>query len=479
MSSKPALSEADQRLLRLLLTVENELTAEIGTADLGRFGAIVDDLRALEPHAQHQRLALRARDLVALLSPRPSFPSDMRGITTRAPAFLAPLAAAARDGQPVSGPALGVWVGAQRPALAPGPWAHAEQELKDLVGLNATPVVPTSGRGALKMPYQPLAKSSRLTDVTRTDLPAVVVKPVPADLRSAADDAARDLDAYTRTIESFEELSFAVRAARLPSSLFEVWMRQPEGVRLAQNLEELRRRPSLQMQELLTMLVPDVKAPDRRHIGAVSDLLERFGIGFEPDPRFLAPLASPTTPLDVFEWRLTGERPSEGFVTASGLLYIGLAMAGADGHVDPTEMEHIRQRAMTLVSHDDERTRLALRLDAIASDPPDFDRLLLRLKGLRPAAKEVIADLLVSVASTDGHVSAAEYDALLRAYRAMRLGKPALDRTLEQLRGEVRLADTVGAGQDRRSQIGQEQDAKRFDALRDLLLGTSAPATAE
>lgn len=478
MSIKPALSEADQRLLRLLIAAENELPAEIGTADLGRFGALVDDLQAVASQAEHQRLVLRARGLVALLSPRPCFPSDMRGITTRAPAFLAPLAVAARDGQPVSGPALGVWIGAQRPALAPGAWTHAEQELKDLVGLVAAPVVPTVGRGALSIPYQPLAQTSRVADITRTDLPAVIVKPVPTDLRAAADDAARALEAYTRTLESFDELSFAIRAARLPSALFELWMRQPEGVLLAQSVEELRRHPSLQMQELLTALLPDVKTPDRRHIGALSELVQRFGIGFEPDPRFLAPLASPETPLDFFEWRLAGEQPSEGFVTASGLLHIGIAMAGADGRVDSSELDHIRQRAMALVRHDDERTRLALRMNALASDPPDFDRLLLTLKGLRPAAKEVIADLLVSVASTDGHVSAAEYDALQRAYRAMRLGKPALDRTLEELRGEVRLADAVGADPDRRSQLGQEQDAKRFDALRELL-GTSTPATAE
>ncbi len=479
MFSKTALSEADQRLLRLLATVENDLPAEIGTGDVARFSTTADNLQTLASQAGHQRLAVRALDLVALLSPHPTFPRDMRGITTGDPAFLAPLAAAARSGQAVSGPPLGVWVGAQRPAMAAGAWAHAERELKDLVGLAAPAVVPTAGRGPLKVPFRPLAKTSRLREVTRPDLPAVVVKPVPLELRAAAADAARDLEAYTRTLESFEKLSFAIRMARLPPGLFELWMRQADGLRLAERVNELRRRPSLEMQELLAVLLPDVEAPDRRHIGAISELLQRFGIGFEPDPRFLAPLAHPTTPLNLFEWRLDGEKPSEEFVTASGVMHIGLAMAGADGHVDPIVIEHVRRRAMGLVAHEDERTRLTLRMDALASDPPNFDRLLLRLKGLRPAAKEVIAELLVSVASTDGNVSTVEYDALQRAFRAMRLGKPALDRTLEELRGQVRLADAVGASRDRRSQLGQEQDAKRFDALRELLVGTSTPATAE
>jgi hypothetical protein len=477
MSTKPTLNEADQHLLRLLVATEGELSAELGPKDLEKFGPTVAHLRSLASEAQHERLVLRAGDLVALLSADPTFPRDMSGITTRDPAFLAPLAAAAQQSQPVSGAPLGVWIGAQRPAMATGAWAYAERELKDLVGLVASPVVPTAGVGPLRMSFRPLSKTSQLTEVVRSDLPAVVVVPVPFALRSAAEDAVRDLEPYSRTLESFDGLSFAVRAARLPAPLFALWMERPEGVRVRERIGELRGRASLEMQELLSVLLPGVEAPDRRHIGALSELLQRFGIGFEPDPRFLAPLAHPTTRLSLFEWRLDGEKPSTGFLTAASVLQIGFAMAGADGSVDSAEVDHVRQRAMALVSHDDERVRLRLRMDALAADPPDFDRLLLRLKGLRPAAKEVIAELLVGVATTDGEVSAAEYDALQRAYRAMRLGKPALDRTLDDLRGEVRLADAVGADRDRRSTVGQEQDEKRFDALQDLLLGSPAAAS--
>lgn len=477
MSVQTTLNEPDQRLLSLIAAVENDLPEQLGTTELAQYGETVDRIRELAQEAKHARLTRRAHDLVALLSRDADFPSDMSDLTTRDPSFLVPLAVAGRDGRPVSGPALGVWAGAQRPALAPGPWSLAERELKDLVGQQAKPVVPSPASGSLTVPYLPLSKANPLTAVTRTDLPAVVVKPVPAEIRAAVDDATKELEAYTRTLESFEELSFAIRAARLPRGLFDRWMQQPEGARLAHVARELRRSERVQLQGLIKALLPDVQAPDRRHIVALSEFLGRLCIGVEPDPRFLAPLGNPETQLRLFDWRHADDEPSKQFVNAVGVLHVGLAMAGADGEVDPVEIAHIRDTALELLVDDDERVRLGLRAEALASAPPEFDRLLLRLKGLRPAAKEVIADLLVGVASTDGHVSDVEYEALQQAYRAMRLGIPALDRKLEELRGDVLLTDAVGATSDRRSQLGRELDAKRFDALSELLLGAPPSAS--
>lgn len=477
MSSSNVLAAADRELLKLIATVEHELPPRLDAVSLPRFTDHLAELKRVTPHAEHPRLIQRAADLSVLLADDPVFQDDLRATTTRDPAFLVPLAAAARAGRGVSGAAAGVWVGAQRPAMAPAAWALAERELKDLVGLRAPPVVPIAARGPLGVPYRPLAKDSQLQAVIRLDLPAVLITPVPLPLKAVAEDAVRDLEPYARTLDGFEHVEFNMRAARLPPELFEIWMGRPAGRQLHRCVATLREQSPHTMQELLNALLPGTERPDRRHILLISELLQRFAVGFEPDPRFQAALARPETPITLFDWHSTELKPSGAFVTAAAVMHIGLAMAAADGHIDPVEVTHVRERAMRLVTDSDERTRLAVRMDELILDPPKFEPLLLRLKGIRPAAKEIIADLLVGVASTDGDVSQAEYEALLRAYRAMRLGKPLLDRTLEQLRGQVRLVNTIGADGDRRSDLGQQQDAKRFDALRELL-GTPASAAA-
>jgi uncharacterized tellurite resistance protein B-like protein len=243
-------------------------------------------------------------------------------------------------------------------------------------------------------------------------------------LATLADSACADLDAYSRYLgRNPDGRDTLTAAALLPADL----TGEPTGV-----LADLRDWATAEADSGTPTTGAEVfahwatKSPDRMakaETVTLAQLLERFGLGIEPDVRLGGPAITPATPVVVFR---TGAQPpttaTPTYTAATTLLHLATAVSAADGHVSPEEQQHLVDHLeSSLDLTPGERTRLEAHLRWLAANGVKLTGLTKRVATLDPAQRTAIGELLVAVAAADGVISPDEVTTLTKIYKVIDL----------------------------------------------------------
>ncbi len=155
----------------------------------------------------------------------------------------------------------------------------------------------------------------------------------------------------------------------------------------------------------------------------LAQLLERDGLGLEPDARFGAD--TPSAQNRVVLFRRGAEpvsSPSDGYAAAAAVAALAAVVAAADGKTADAETQtttaHLAS-AFELV--EDEQRRLRAHLSHVLMHPPTPAALRKRAAMLSDAQRLDAGKLLIAVAVADGVVTPEEIDALTRLFTALGL----------------------------------------------------------
>ncbi|MBB5789564.1 TerB N-terminal domain-containing protein [Jiangella mangrovi] len=258
------------------------------------------------------------------------------------------------------------------------------------------------------------------------DAPDVFAQAAPRKhLESLVESVSADLDAYSRFLgRNPSGGSSLAAAALLPDDLRGA--QSPEvvaliqwGTRLAESgiattgADVLSRWPS--------------KASDRLakpETVALARLLGRHGLGIEPDVRLGGPAILAAAKVILFE--TGGEAPPQSatpaYASAATLLHLATAVASADGHVSPSEQQHLvdhLERALELTAG--ERLRLQAHLRWLTAAGVKLTGLSKRVEALSQPQRTSVADLLVTVAAADGAISPEEITSLTKIFKLLGL----------------------------------------------------------
>ena len=150
----------------------------------------------------------------------------------------------------------------------------------------------------------------------------------------------------------------------------------------------------------------------------LSQGLEKFGYGIEPDVRFRGKPLKSNGQIVLF--RLGAENtstPSKEYTAAALLLHLAVTVASADNVVDIAAQQYLEGYLETsLHLSEAERVRLRAHLVWLLQEK-------LSLRGLKPKLNEMTSDekagvvnFLISVAGADGHISPKEISILTKIY---------------------------------------------------------------
>lgn len=471
--STSSLGPTDAALLTRLVSAERTWLADDEVSGPAKARASeAAALRALAAEATDSRIIRRARNLAALLDPALEQPfGPLEGMTTRDPAFVVPLSCAARYEMAVPPHAVELWVKELRPGIPTEAWQHASAELVQLVVMRCPPIIPRVESQRLAVSYEPLGGRPRRI---RRIGPRASARP-PAELRELIAQAEQDLRPLVRTAGRDPVL----RLARIPEELFAQLADTAGAQRAETAVNRLLTQLPRNAGELFERVIGPRRELDSLELVLLSELAERFGVGFEPDIRHLGPPPTIDTPVRAFN--VDGESTrSAAFAAASLLVQVSAAMAHADGRLVSDEAEQLDREIHDAPGLTDaQRRRLRYRAEIFLLEPPDPELTIDRLRSLRGDQRDLVCRLLVRVAASDGHIHEREYETLVQAFRTMRLTKKHVESLLEETAPEATVAAAAPrtrGRRDRRSGVGKEQDDQQYEVLKDLLLGSAGAA---
>ena len=158
-------------------------------------------------------------------------------------------------------------------------------------------------------------------------------------------------------------------------------------------------------------------------------VLERSGVGMEPDVRFGGPVAAAHTHVVLF--RRAAEittAPSAEYAAAATLIELSSAVALADGRLEDAERTVIEHRVMSRADlGEDERRRLHAHFTRVTVEPPSPASLRKHVSLLPAGLRQDAGDLLLAVALADGSIDRAEVTRVNRYFDALGLDRPELD----------------------------------------------------
>ncbi|KOV84562.1 hypothetical protein ADL03_16680 [Nocardia sp. NRRL S-836] len=337
----------------------------------------------------------------------------------------------ARDGQPVPAEWALSWA-LLHPEIYPRtPAARCPEEFRKLfqeryrrrhgVGLRIRP-----SKQLVSLSYRPASGGLGTTQVG-LDVPDVVAEPAATrELADLVDECTAALDAYSRLIGKQPDVANSLAAAALlPAEL------------LSTSGEALR-----PVRELIDRTLGDAEAPvvvpaadlvalwPARTPGkfgkvdavGLAQLLERLGVGVEPDVRMGGPVLS-SGPAVLF--RLGQEQPavaSHEYAAATTLLHLAAVVSAADDEVSEAERAHLTGHLETgLHLSAGERQRLSAHLTLLLASETKLTGLKKRLSVLTAAQRGHVADFLTMVAAIDGHISPGEVKTLRKIYTLLEL----------------------------------------------------------
>jgi uncharacterized tellurite resistance protein B-like protein len=152
-------------------------------------------------------------------------------------------------------------------------------------------------------------------------------------------------------------------------------------------------------------------------------VLERLGLGLEPDVRFDGPVPMASSKAVLF--RLphgAPASPSPAYEAATLVLRLAAAVATADGAVSTTEesllFDHV-ERSLALDHW--EKVRLGAHFRWLSASRPELNGIKRRIARLNVAQRTALAQHLVELVVADGHIDPGEVRVLARVYKLLEL----------------------------------------------------------
>lgn len=169
-------------------------------------------------------------------------------------------------------------------------------------------------------------------------------------------------------------------------------------------------------------------APTKSKLREVSQLLAAFGFGVTFDPAFATKTLSGNDPALVFQVAAeTPAEPTDRFRPLQLAVMLGLVIGHADGQFDESERDTLFRRIEREPSlNADERSRLRAEIRVNEANPDRLEEWTKRLKDVDADSRMSVADELISVASADGNLHAAEIRKLELIFKRMGLANQAL-----------------------------------------------------
>lgn len=157
---------------------------------------------------------------------------------------------------------------------------------------------------------------------------------------------------------------------------------------------------------------------------SISRLLDKRGLGIEPDVRFGA--TPPSSNGRVVLFRRGTEHTdtlSIEYELAQAVVNLGVAVALADGTVSEPERRALRDHVTSaFLLSDDEQRRLDAHAALIMANPPTPASLKRKLAAVSAEDRAGVANLLTDIAASDGDVSVHEIRTLERLFTALGMG---------------------------------------------------------
>jgi len=168
--------------------------------------------------------------------------------------------------------------------------------------------------------------------------------------------------------------------------------------------------------------------PTKPKLREVSQLLAAFGYGVTFDPAYATKTLSGKDPALVFQIAAeAAAEPTERFRRVQLAVMLGLVVGHADGHFDDSERDALIKRIEREPSLSaDERSRLRAEIRVSEVYPDRLEEWMKRLKDVAPDARLSVADELISVASADGNLHAAEIRKLELIFKRLGLASQSL-----------------------------------------------------
>ena len=151
---------------------------------------------------------------------------------------------------------------------------------------------------------------------------------------------------------------------------------------------------------------------------SLAHMLEKFGYGLEPDPRFGGANLKAEDKAVLF--RLTKDAPkaaSQEYHAATVLLHLAASISGSDGVVADSERDYLANYLENSLDMSiGERNRLRAHLDWLLHSPPGLAGIKKRVESLKEEEKKTIAAFCVGVAGADGYIDPSEIKTLTKLY---------------------------------------------------------------
>lgn len=277
------------------------------------------------------------------------------------------------------------------------------------------------GKGTLKLRYRPASPSFGNELTIQTTLPHVpALQAIPAKLLELVERCIDELDAYSRHVGNKGSAETDLSSiALLPMDLvrqhqgrasleFRVWIES----RLANG-----NSATTYGQALLERWGKQDK-PSKADCVLLSQVLEKWHFGMEPDVRFGGPTIRKDSNVVLFCLNQgSPATPSPEYALATVLLHLGVTVAMADGVLSSDEQRRLeRQIESVLKIGPTEQQRLGAHLRWLCLEKPPLLGISKRIEPMNTSQKTAMAQFLITVAGADGYVTAPELNALSKIY---------------------------------------------------------------
>lgn len=166
---------------------------------------------------------------------------------------------------------------------------------------------------------------------------------------------------------------------------------------------------------------------DKREFVALCQLLAKLRVGIEPDVRFGGTLPE-ECPVILFPLpKDSAHAPSPEYSSATVILHLAVAVAGADGRISEKEEKNLEEQLeVRFKLNGEEKVRLRAHTQWLFASSPSFSGVKKRLESFSQSQREILGEFLVSVAQQDGLIDPGEVKILNKIYGLLGLDSKAL-----------------------------------------------------
>ena len=182
-----------------------------------------------------------------------------------------------------------------------------------------------------------------------------------------------------------------------------------------------------------------VASPTKAEARQFAQILERFGVGIEPDVRFGGSVQRSGSTVVLFRQSLDAQSaPSADYDKAALILALVAAVVHADGKVTTEERSMLESMADSFPGLvESERVRLRARAKWLLSTAPKITGLKKRLSALPSDAIELVAGYLVDAAVVDGDVGSDEIKHVASLFKSLGISSKDVAGRLQQAAARV------------------------------------------